>query len=62
MIILGLNAYHGDLSACIDINGQLLSFAKVMELHPVYYSPALSPPEAEEEKGEGEFGYGTAFH
>jgi len=28
MIILGLNAYHGDSSACIVIDGQLIAAAE----------------------------------
>jgi len=28
MIILGFNAYHGDSSACIVVNGQLVAAAE----------------------------------
>jgi len=32
MLILGINAYHGDSSACIIIDGQLVAAAK--SFHP----------------------------
>jgi carbamoyltransferase len=28
MIVLGVNAYHGDASACLVVNGQLIAAAE----------------------------------
>jgi carbamoyltransferase len=35
MIILGLNAYHGDSSACIVVDGQSIAAAEKERLHRI---------------------------